>query len=899
MKLASPVKTNKAQLSNGDVLHLPCVVNYFYITTNEQAEEAVQELLPLTVSEATMLAVDVETNGFDPYINDMLLMQLGTKDNVQYVFDVRKIEKSILIPVLIQPCWKVGHNIKFDAKFIKTKIGIDLEHLYDTQLAEHVIRGGEYFGGERYSLDAIVRRRLGRELKITSHSLSRETADSGKTERVKKRMQESFLEVKDQPFSPAQLAYAAQDVATGVLFDLVEWQRKQLMSESLNTLYNPHVASTDPAIRKDYETLFPQKLSLWKTAAMEFKFLEVVIGLELAGMGFSLETHRDVLDNIQKDYQEYRKEFLRLLSKKTSQKTLFGTAGINPDSNQQVLSALNELGLELPDTNSNNLAVKLKELEEGTIEYKLVQCLLSYRASSKLVQAFGEKLIRHVHPITGRMHPGVKQILDTGRISTSNPNCFSADTEVLTNLGWKFFKDLDGTEQVAQFEPEGEIIELVKPVEHIKYPFNGNLVHLKTRSIDLLVTPDHRCLLKDVETGEYKVALAKDYPPDHIQLHAGNFVMGYKLDTSDSRNYSLTTNHTKTLVPYNGYVYCVSVPSSYLVIRRKQCVSITGNCQQIPGQIEWKLTGDKLKDEKIKARKHLRDCFQAKEGSTLVIYDYSAQELRVAAAISLEQVMLKAFKENKDLHCYSATLMYDEDYDTFVNKLHSGDKEAKEKRSIAKTVSFGSLYGSGAPNLSRVLHVDLDKAKDIINRFWGSYPILRDSMLRYGDLAHHIGYSNTALGRRRYYTDILEKIKWVQVDDTVVSIQQRIDSENMIWFTEKEGPVTEDNIKKAKEAIIRKYKGEIARQAANHAVQGTSADITKLASIYIHNRMKELKLNARIIALVHDEIIVECQHSEASTVQQIMDDGMKKGFYHFCPIVPCVVEGGVSEYWRK
>src|SRR5690606_19925130 len=115
---------------------------------------------------------------------------------------------------------------------------------------------------------------------------------------------------------------------------------------------------------------------------------------------------------------------------------------------------------------------------------------------------------------------------------------------------------------------------------------------------------------------------------------------------------------TLTRVSYSGNVYCVSVPSGFIAVRRNGCAVITGQCQQIPRKVEWKKSGDPVKDEALKDRPGLRECFVAKPGHKFLIYDYSAQELRVAASITLEKTMLSAFAEGKELHTYSATLMY-------------------------------------------------------------------------------------------------------------------------------------------------------------------------------------------------------------------------------------------------
>lgn len=747
MKTSNLISINRASLANGDILILPCQVNFYHIERDDQVKEAIEEILPYAMQTNGAIAVDVETTGLDPYIDSIILLQIGTSDNIQYIFDFRTItELDLLKPILESPCKKLGHNIKFDAEFIKVKLGAEMSNFFDTMLAERIIRGGEYFGGEKYSLDAILQRRLSIEMKIISNNLQPGVDPSNNTDRAKSQMQKSFGTASTTGLSQAQLAYAAQDVSADTIFKLAQWQTTKLKEEGPNTIYNPDIELLkDKHIKEEYEKVFPKNLRLWETALLEFRFLEVVIDMELRGIGFSKETHEKVLENINKDYKGYRNEFLKILGKKTAQKTLFNSAAINPDSSKQVLEALNGLKLDLDDTNSKNLEVKLEQLTPGSYEHGLLSCLLSYRGMSKLVQAFGTALVERIHKVTNRIHFDIKQVLDTGRISTSNPNI-----------------------------------------------------------------------------------------------------------------------------------------------------------QQIPSNINWKMSGNPEEDAVIKQRPGLRECFQAKPEHQFVVFDYDSQELRVAASITLEKTMLSAFINNRNLHCYSAVLMYGGEYEDFYKRYKSGDETAKQQRTAAKTVSFGALYGSGAPNLSKTLNIPREHAQDIIDRFWGSYPDLKASMDRFGKFANKLGYSNTVLGRRRYYTDIIQRIRWVEVDFDPTSIEKKLVDEGMQWFLDKEEDgITRKNMDKAKGAIIRKYQGNINRQAANHHIQGTSADMTKLAAYQIYSELKNRNLDAHIVGLVHDEIIVETPNNNIEEVKEIVECKMKEALNFFCPNVPAAAEGKVQECWKK
>lgn len=129
----------------------------------------------------------------------------------------------------------------------------------------------------------------------------------------------------------------------------------------------------------------------------------------------------------------------------------------------------------------------------------------------------------------GRVHTTFTFRPASGQLSSRNPNCFSDDTEILTDKGWREFKLLSKDDRVAQYNPENGYINFVKPINYIKQTRNEPLVHIYTEEqIDLLVTLDHDCLLKN-RKGQFKIYKANEYPEDHTQVQAGLYQGGYKL----------------------------------------------------------------------------------------------------------------------------------------------------------------------------------------------------------------------------------------------------------------------------------------------------------------------------------------------------------------------------------
>lgn len=427
------VTATEAALDNGDILQLPKPVHYYYITTPEEAVSVIDLLEPSCSDENFFLAIDVETTGFCPFSKDILLLQLGiaSNDGIQYVFDIRSLTKlgfdtNQLRRVLECPCWKVGHNLKFDAKFIKYKWRIELSHFFDTFLAEKVIGGGALKKGE-YNLSDTAFRYTQKKMTIRKRGYG--VDDDDEVENAKKLMQRSFLRVEeDQPFSAAQLAYAASDVS--IVFPLMEEQLKKLLYNRPNTLYEQEYRQIkDPKTRNYFLNFYPEKNNLWNAARLEFQFCEVVVDMELAGTGFSLDIHEEVMGYVQDDYNYYRMEFLKALVENPEtavpQKTLFGYACVNPDSPAQVNTALRDyLGItRIVDSTSVEILEELeRELPEGSLQKKAVTALVNYRHLSTLIKMFGDELAAKFNKKTGRLHSDINQVVDTGRISVKKPN---------------------------------------------------------------------------------------------------------------------------------------------------------------------------------------------------------------------------------------------------------------------------------------------------------------------------------------------------------------------------------------------------------------------------------------------------------------------------------------------
>lgn len=217
----------------------------------------------------------------------------------------------------------------------------------------------------------------------------------------------------------------------------------------------------------------------------------------------------------------------------------------------------------------------------------------------------------------------------------------------------------------------------------------------------------------------------------------------------------------------------------------------------------------------------IRQAFVAPEGKKLIGIDYSQIELRLLAHFSGDSVLVDAFKHDKDIHRQTAIALF-------------GEEEADSKRNIAKTVNFGLLYGMGQKKLSDTLGITTKEAKDIIEKYFESFPTVRRYFRSIVDISKEQGYIETLLKRRRYF-----------------------DYENATPM----------------------FKAAYERESVNSVFQGSASDLIKLSMNKIHKTIKKEKLKAKMLLQIHDELIFEVDEAEAEALgerfRDIMEDIME------------------------
>lgn len=230
------------------------------------------------------------------------------------------------------------------------------------------------------------------------------------------------------------------------------------------------------------------------------------------------------------------------------------------------------------------------------------------------------------------------------------------------------------------------------------------------------------------------------------------------------------------------------------------------------------------------------------EDYVLLAADYSQIELRIIAALSEEENMISAFQNGEDIHVSTAAKVFNV----------ALDEVTREQRSNAKTVNFGIIYGVSAFGLSNQTNLSRGEAKELIDTYYETYPKLKAYISQQIQFARDNGYVETVLNRRRYLKDI-----------------------------------------NSRNAVVR---GAAERNAVNAPIQGSAADIIKLAMINIHKKLEEGNYKTKMLLQVHDELVFDAHKDELDTIQPLIKNEMENAFKLS---VPLDVEIGLGNNWLE
>ena len=237
----------------------------------------------------------------------------------------------------------------------------------------------------------------------------------------------------------------------------------------------------------------------------------------------------------------------------------------------------------------------------------------------------------------------------------------------------------------------------------------------------------------------------------------------------------------------------------------------------------------------------VRKAFIARNSDyVLLSADYSQIELRIIASLSQEHNMIESFLRNEDIHRATAAKVFNVPL----------EEVTREQRSHAKTVNFGIIYGVSAFGLSAQTDLSRSESKELIDTYYASYPNLRNYISKQIEFAREYGYVETILGRRRYLPDI--------------------HSHNQV------------------------VRGGAERNAVNAPIQGSAADIIKIAMIRIYEQLQDQQLQTRMLLQVHDELVFDVPKTELEIVKPLIKEAMENAF---TLVVPLVADLGIGDNW--
>jgi DNA polymerase I len=241
--------------------------------------------------------------------------------------------------------------------------------------------------------------------------------------------------------------------------------------------------------------------------------------------------------------------------------------------------------------------------------------------------------------------------------------------------------------------------------------------------------------------------------------------------------------------------------------------------------------------------RRVRHAFISAPGSYLLSVDYSQVELRIVAHIAEDEAMIEAFRSGQDIHTTTAAAIYGIPV----------DQVASDQRRHAKAINFGLIYGMSPFGLTRTTDLTLAEAEDFVSAYFERFPGVKGYLDRTRKLAADQGHVETLLGRRRYFPLLKNQTNY--------------------------------NLRNREE-----------REAINSPIQGTAADIMKIAMLKVHQTLEARELRARMLLQVHDELVLECPEDELETVAQLVEGVMESAY---TLSVPLRTEARQGENWGE
>lgn len=335
--------------------------------------------------------------------------------------------------------------------------------------------------------------------------------------------------------------------------------------------------------------------------------------------------------------------------------------------------------------------------------------------------------------------------------------------------------------------------------------------------------------------------------------------------------------------------------------------------------------------------KEIRMLFKASKGYKIIGSDFSGQEPRLTAFYSQDENMINAYETNKDLYSVIASMSFDVPYEECLefypegteieyegNKIICGKKthinvEGKTRRTLAKSILLGLLYGRGSASIGAQINKTREEAQEIINRFYSAFPKVKQWIDSTIEDARKNGYVVDIAGRHRRLPDItLPKYEFKSLEQTTQNFNPLLISKNYLkldsnlinkYLTKLNNVRSLKELDNIKEEALKVDKLEIKdnsgfisqaeRQAVNSRVQGGAATLTKCALIDLYNNEELNKLNVKIINAVHDEILIEAPEEFAEKASELLTSIMVNSAKKYVLNVPMSCDAYIVDCWYE
>ncbi|MQF65175.1 DNA polymerase I [SAR202 cluster bacterium AC-409-J13_OGT_754m] len=492
----------------------------------------------------------------------------------------------------------------------------------------------------------------------------------------------------------------------------------------------------------------------------------------------------------------------------------------------------------------------------GTLSDSMIAAHLLGKKSIGLKNLGLDLLGANMEPITTLIGTGKKQI-SMAQVPIEKVISYAcADADSSRRLSDIFVKDLDSDNLLQLFQKvEMPMIQVLVDMQRQGITLNSEVLSLMSGHLDLSIQEISSTIYEYVG---HAFAISSPLQLSNVLFNELNLPKTKRTKTG----YSTDANSLENLKESHPVVSKIMEYRQLAKLKSTYVDSLPGLVNENTGRIHTSYsqtsvatgrissTGPNLQNIPVRSSlgREVRRAFIAPkiEGKQWYLFsaDYSQIELRVLAHLSGDKALVGAFLEDEDIHSATASMMFEV----------SLDEVSSEQRRIAKVLNFGVIYGLSPFGISQQTEFSPEEGRHFINTYFAKYPGIQSYIAGIKDYVRKTGYVETILGRRRYIPEV--------------------EASNI-------------NIRQAGE-----------RMAVNMPIQGSAADIMKLAMIKIHRRLDESRLRSKLLLQVHDELIFEVSENELSELKGIVYDEMPHALFgHLDFAVPLKVDVKMGVNW--